>query len=687
MPDKFTIAGRFDYEELEQLPKPPQLKALALDSQHQILGSARVDDNGKFSIPVRLDEPRPVRVVLGPDRPDREVRKTSTLIRDFPAEAWKKSQNRFRLEVLLRPEPELLIRWLPKRVCVSGQVRKSDEATGGGTTFCPVPFVKVEIFDVDREGCWWPYLEPRLPELFDRPALRIPDLLSPKPLPEPRPLPVPPEPFPLPPPIPRPDPPPFDGLRAERPPLALERPSPGRSISAAAEATAETQLVGEVSSLAPEVRDRVSRLTLTSHEAPWVLIPHCFYSQAKICETTTDEEGRFDCCFDWWPIHLRRGRLRFDWRPDVIVRVTQVINGVEEVLYLDPYTSTRWNASNAHIDLCLDDPRIECGDGDPQERPEGSQAFFTRVGSADEVFKIAQTTGLYAHGGITNAAYGRVLRLHGQFGDALSSGGRYYRLSFRPKHGGTPKAIDHTLNDVRVNKLTNFSETHKLGPHTVGGEPSLYEVRDFQHYLWYHPDLIGVWDTRFEDDEGTYVLRLEVFDSAGNRLGQAIVDYLDGTQDPGGELPSTGQDWADLVLHLDNKAPTAELDELNVTDPTCGIIPWSPGLVFQLQVDIVQENGRLHDWGLSWRKGVSGDRRAIQGARPLASADGSPASIHQVLPGVDADSSQSLTAGLTGSCAFSFHLWATAHVRDGDGWLKYAQRATDDIAVAVEKCS
>jgi len=81
---------------------------------------------------------------------------------------------------------------------------------------------------------------------------------------------------------------------------------------------------------------------LPSKVAPWLIFPRCFYSRELVCETYTDCDGYFRCCFRWWPIHFRNGRLRFDSRPDIIIRLIQIINGLPTVIYLDPYTSTRW---------------------------------------------------------------------------------------------------------------------------------------------------------------------------------------------------------------------------------------------------------------------------------------------------------------------------------------------------------
>lgn len=673
MASKLNLDGQLELHDGEALSQTGPLKVLALDRFGQVVGSAPVDEKGGFSIPLALRAPADLTLVAGPDRPDEELRKTGAVVQELDASGFKESQRGFRLKTVVPVHRDLVLSWLPHRVCVSGHVRKID-TEGNTTQVCPVPFVKVEIFDVDREGCWWEPLRLRLPELLDRRVLRIPDLVGPRPLPDPPPLPPQPIPLPRPFPIPRPqpDPAPFS--------LGVE---PAPSLSAAA----ASGLAGEVAQLDPALQERLSSLTLSTRIAPWTLLPLCFYSRALICTTTTDEEGYFRCCFDWWPIHLRRGRLRFDWRPDIIVRVTQVVDGVEQVLYLDPYTSTRWNVDNAHIDLYLDDERVVCGDPDSQQRPTGTQAFFTRIGHNDEVFKINQANGLYEHLGVTNAAYGNLLRIFGQFGTNLSKGNHYYRLSWAPAGSSSFTPITRTLGDVRVDRTTNFSESHKLGPYTVNGQPALYEIRDFDGYLWYHADLLALWDTRFEQDQRTFRLRLEVFDKNGVKLGSGQVDYLDGTVAPPTVLPPTGHPWADLVVHVDNKPAVADLTVPAAVDPVCGVVPWSPGLTLDLHVKVSQENGRLHDWGLTWKKGVTGGSGSIQGATPPASLDGHPASVDLHLPATDSVSHANLVAGLTHTCAFSFHLWAYAHVRNGDGWLAYDLRGTDTAAIAVEKCS
>jgi hypothetical protein len=368
-----------------------------------------------------------------------------------------------------------------------------------------------------------------------------------------------------------------------------------------------------------------------------------------------------------------------------VIKVSQVIGGSSRVIYLDPYTSTRWDTWGAYIDLVLDDEDIVCGSGcTPQ--PMGTTTHFIRVGN-DEVYQINQATGVYdltrpgLGGTINNMAYGGGLNLHAVFGDALSSAGPqyYYRLSIMgPTTGGDWKDIKTKLTDTRVHKLTHVQDDHDLGPFTVGTTHNLYKVRDTATYNWYNQDWIGAWYTNWAGDldthvpdEGLYTVRLEVFDSAGVKLTSASVDYRDGTVIPPALLP-TMVDACYLVIQIDNKAPTVSLEFPVVVNP-CGVVPIA-ATPFNFTAKVNQENGRLSEWQLSYVKGLG----IASGTLASASSDtGLAVPVNQLV------SSAPMTAGLTGTCAFALNISAWAHIRNGYSriyytWLPYA--------LAVDAC-
>lgn len=694
----FRVEGLIQREQPDSRPDAPPLAAYVFDKAGVLLGESPLDAKGGYSVAVGLHKPADVDLLVGPAGMAQQVRESSAFRRSIGADAWQSGDGRY----LARVDATLPVRvwwpWVPERICISGHVRKV-VAEEGGTHYCAVPFVKVEIFDVDREACFWPPLRRWWEHLIDRPVLRIPDLLGNPPLP-PRPIPVP-VPGPLPGPVPdpwfdapirldnaldaiavspQPSPPRPVGLPGAALPVALNpRPEPPLP---AAPALAGLR-VGEAARIDPAIAARLDRLTLTSLVPPWQLLPRCFYSRALVCETVTDCHGHFNCCFDWWPFHFRRGRLRFDARPDIIIRLTQTINGVPTVIYMDPYTSTRWDSGTAHVDLFLDNEEVLCSAGPCREPAAGSPVFFTRIGN-DEVFRIDQGTGLYGQGSFSRVAYGSTLRVHAQFGDALATGApaRYYRLSCARQGDSNFAPLSRPLSDVRVDKTSLQSESHVLGPKTVNGQPALYEVRNFSDYYWYNPSWIGNWESHAtEPDSGTYVLRLELFDENGTKLGTAEgVDYRDGTVPPPAVLPQM-TDRCDLVITLDNTPPKVHLGIPAVTNE-CGVIPWSAGLSLNFQVEASQAHDRLRGWVLYYTKGVNPTRHVLASA---SSFNGLPGSVNLTVAGGSAQPApgSGMLANLDSTCAFALRLWADAHIRNGYGFIYHDDEMK---AIAIEKC-
>ncbi|MEJ2597879.1 MAG: hypothetical protein P8Z00_06065 [Anaerolineales bacterium] len=683
------IQGSLRLEQAETPPEDLQLRAYAFDANGELIGSGDVDAKGGFNFPVRLEQPADVELFVGPATEDlQQLRQSSAYNQGFTAKDWAKVKDRYVLNPQIYLPGYIWWPWRPVRICVTGHVRKV-EHIDEHTEICPVPFVKVEIFDVDREACWWPYIRLRWKDLLDQRVFRIPELIKE--------LPHPPEP------IPGPDPAPFMQARIN-PAAAPDNPLPtsggasemsldatqmsmASSPQAAMNLTAGTR-VGEMKDLSPEIATRFENLTLSSKVAPWLIFPYCFYSKELVCETTTDCNGYFRCCFTWWPFHFRNGRLRFDFRPDIIIRVTQVINGVETVVYLDPYTSTRWNVTNAHIDLFLDNEEVQCGSGcHPQ--PVGPDTFFTLIGR-DEVYKIEQAGGTFnntAYGGsLSNWAYGSNLLVCGLFGDALSTGApkRYYRISYAKKTNpaATPpdsafKPVTSGMSDTRVDKSTHFSELYTLGPQTVNGVPNLYEVRNTANFYWYNPDKLIYWNTmgpEGEPDTGLYVLRLEVFNELGVKQTSAVVNYLDGTAGPGSVLPSM-VDHCDLNIRIDNRAP-----DLNISVPAassdCGVVPCNVAASMTIDASINQVHNRLYRWRLDYEKGLSGALHWLDGNISGSGITPLPATSSGV-------TGAPLVSGLSGTCAFGLLLRAWPLIRNGYGVVHYKQLVK---SIVIEGC-
>jgi hypothetical protein len=646
-PPGFTITGRVQQERGEAIPRDVKLQAYVFDQGGRLLGTAEVDERGGFKADVRLAQPAPVEIVLAPPGDPEQARHSAAQRQRVATTDWVAEGRGFLLKPILEIRPDILPILRPVSICVSGHVRKVLERDGVQQA-CPVAYAKVEIFDVDRESCWWPYLFPRLEQIADLPVLRAADLLK-------------------------------AGVTST---VKRVTPRPVRlpEVTSAAAALADPgQLrVGELKALSPALAAKVENLTLTSLIAPWIYFPGCFYSKTEVCETFTDCNGYFNCCFNWSVLHFRRGRLRLDGRPDIIVRVTQMINGVETVIYMDPYTSTRWNVTNAHIDLYLDQDEVVCGSCAGTPIPGSSKAALLQIGS-DEVWKVDQTNGRYKTPPYSNGAYGGSLYLRGNFTADLLTGSpkRYYRLSWAPVGSAIFKPIQTSLSALRSAPGGVF-ESYYLGPQPPGSPlAGLYEVQDTAHW-WLMPGapggagmVLGVWDTSFEADQGAYVLRMEVFDQAGNKINTMQFDRHagDGT---GIDHVFTTVGQLDLTFHIDNKPLEFEL-ETPATN-ACGVIPWSPAPNLTVHVHAAQENGRVHSWSLAYVKGVTVTRH------PLGSGVFN-AGIALVEQDVNANA---LMAGLTSTCAYALLLSATSQVRGNWGFLYYGEKI---YAIAIEKCS
>ena len=687
---EFILEGNITFQESQGEHLDLGVKVFAFDRLGEPLGGGELDGKGNFRLTLHLAAQTDIQLMAGPGTDAMSVRQSSAYLQSFSAKEWKKEGASYVINPKLVIPQLIWWPWRPVRICVTGHVRKIEKHEGHTQT-CPVPFVKVEIFDVDREACWWSPIRNWWDTLLDRPVIRIPDLLKPRPFP--------PRPFPGPDPAPelQLDPRALGAATSFAPgaevslnpqPLPPVAVNAGMAMNVAQTRSLTTQSaltqlpdvsrVGEARLMDAALASRLDRLTLTSKVAPWVIFPRCFYSKQLVCETYTDCDGYFRCCFRWSPLHFRNGRLRFDARPDIIVRVTQIINGVSTVIYMDPYTSTRWNVSNAHIDLYLDNEEVRCGRG-CHPVPEGSPVFFTRIGN-DEVYQINQGTGLYADASYSKMAYGGNLLVFALFGDALATGApkRYYRLSYA-KQGSADadfKFIDADLSDTRVDKLTLTSSDYPLGPQPVNGTTTLYEVRNRGNYYWYNPDWIGSWWTPpVEEDTATYVLRLELFDENGVYLKTAsgLVDYRNGTVTPPALLPPM-LDHCDLVITLDNKPAVVNLDIPAVVNE-CGVIPWGPSLMLSFNVNASQENNRLYSWTLQYTKGVN-PAVTVLGGNSSGSGALSPVSLSV--------SGTPLLVGLTSTCAFALKLYAWAHVRNGYGFVYYTEQIK---AIAIEKCA
>lgn len=661
----FVLRGEVSLEGQDQFPSDLDLSAYAYDDKGALLAKAPVVKGGIFKMEVSPAYLSGVEVLIAPTLDAQEVQR-GYHFREFisPAVIAKLEGNRV---IELKPfiPDSIWHLFRPRTICVTGRIIKHPENK-------PVPFVKVEIFDVDRRDCWWDLLRPHLPDLerFRPPVIDLARLLQRKPFPFP------------------PDPGPLRDL--VRNPIAAARlaspgalqgfkpqPDPPR-VRLSAEASLES--LAEVSLM--QIPESVRDLTITSLHAPWLVFPGCFYRRELVCETTTDCDGYYTCCFRWYPFHYRHGRFSFDYRPDLIMRITQIIDGVETVVYADPYSSTRWNVSDyATIDLALDDPRVIPGDGCAPEPPDTPDVYFLTIG-ADSVSDISKTTGLYNSLSYANVPYGSALEIFAEFGAPLRSSPTpfYYRLSYS-LDGVNFTPITTPLSDVQhipTSGGSSIGVSTYLGPQVVGTTQALYQMRSM--LPWNRPTHIGTWGT--PATPGKYTLRLEVFDSAGAKVNSsaAILTYYD-AQVPLGTVKPVSIDQCDLMITIDN----SPLD-LEITTPTtdpCGFIPWNrtttPVLSLTFGISVQHPNNRIFDWSFNYVKGANPTEHTITSASnpgsPLPNVNTTTTVTSNPAPGTS-----TMIEGLTSSCAYAVILRARPYVRNGYGFFSSVSE-TEALAI------
>ncbi|MDQ2985976.1 MAG: hypothetical protein M3R13_04560 [Armatimonadota bacterium] len=693
---EFSISAKVNLEGGEDRAKSAKLYAYAFGPDGALVAQGSVKD-GKVELTGKAAAEGDIELYLSPsanpDEAKRSMSHTRTLSGDdFKVSSGKRVGN---LELMIRLDEWIL--WFPFRFCVDGHIRKR-QADG---SLCPLAFVKVEIFDVDREWCWWRWLRPllpKLPRLPDRYIIPIPDLIREK-------FPVPPIPDPGP--YrgglrdlsrtlnpgemrgfnPQPDPPYEMGMASEFESVALNpQPLPPKmqmmsmmpnDFDPQPDPPGPQMLPGMMKELGQAQIAKLRNVSLTSRIAPWFIFPRCFYSKREVCETFTDCSGYFRCCFRFFPWHVRNGHFRFDRVPDVIIKVTQTINGVDHVIYMDPYTNTRWNAGNAHIDVAIDDPDVICGGcGDPLE---GTNAAAILQVATDPLWNIDATTGKHHTPTEDNAAFTGTFTFKGAFTDDLRMGAqKYYLVSYRKFGTSTWFPIQDPLNVLRALPFQPFN-TYFIGPQPSGPTQGLYEIQDRVHW-WMNPGPGGAQDalvqwisTNVETDDGRYEIKLEVFDGTGSRINTVVFpNHIgDGSGVDPNPVPSTVGEQVFSVV-VDNHTEPPEFDFSLVSNANmCGVIPFGSTLDFWVLAN--QDNGRIRAWDLNFAKGMTGT------AQDLAddSFPNGVASVNQHVSGAP------LLAGLTGTCAFALTLHVWPHLINDGGWHT---GKTKPYAIAVERC-
>jgi len=543
----------------------------------------------------------------------------------------------------------------------------------------------VEVYQ--RVCCWWPLviLDPRIPQIIDlleklQPVEKIPRF--------------PPNP---------PDPPPFDTL-----PLFKGGALDEAVLNAPRDLAALRSLAPAEQAAYIEARPYLRHLLLCG-------------TPTKVGQGFIQPDGSFQVCWRTFPI-LLRPNCHFE----VAYVVKQVIGGQTVTIYDGP-AAHQWYGLSDTPTLTSHNPRaVGCQDGNTPGI-DGAVIYLDAIGSTDafnlktpaeagwdRVAAPAYNDGLgfpaasaaAAKGALLNRNWGGTLNLRWWFTEPCrGAGAKYYRASViaadaagNPQAGATRFFLQPPGGAWQKLVVTSGGldlVSVPLGVPPVGGEANLFVIP-------YDADLPAneEWrDAQFHAQlptgahaEGRYLLTLEVFNAAGQRLrptgaSGAGVDapfrYMrwvaPGTPDVFANVPFSG---LTAMLWWDNRAGTGDIVGLRKDGlQTSGECQFLSGTAAStLAVDFIahhpEEMFQLSH-GITWYRGINGTSGSIPVAHPFDN-EGAP-------PATTATSNPVTFGALLGPhtrCSFAIHLNMALKTFDGSSSL-YPNGVREVAAFAI----
>jgi hypothetical protein len=547
-----------------------------------------VDKSGRTSVPVSVAEQRQgVRVLVGPatgaeEDAYGELTRRGAVEQSITLDRAKDAELSFQLN---RPDWE---RWLIGQCCVKGHVLKR-VGSGANAIDLNVCESTVEIYEVDP---WYIILQ-RIPDsILDRIRQIVLEPIQWPPV-GPGPVEGPTDPIPW-----------FQEMIGRK----------NQTMVAQKKLTFPTELV----QLAKTTSNMEFRGQLEAYRADLIHL-FCFYwpfwvRTHKVCQTVTNCEGKFTCCFhhSWWNPDI----------PDLWFRVRQTISGVDTVIY-ERYpvschtwwdyqcgTEVKLYVTNAAARTCCNEPPVIASGNWVILEAIGATSPRTIRGSSNDA-----STGVAMDGhdkGLTrsNAPFGGLVRPRLRFKDTLRPMGiTHYRVSWaaagtNPLNDNLWHYMDspvarHYIHDVGGHPVYS---AYSLGPTTVGLTPYCLEIPpsappsgDWAFPPAYEKD--DLTSAYFETtvpipaaSAGKYDIRVQLYNSAGNLvdIGLAGITYyvpalddLSGTiyTDPAGPIGMVHGNCLVMTLHIDNNVCTAIIGPPEISgvgaDPYCGGLNYS----------------------------------------------------------------------------------------------------------------
>ncbi|HVK98606.1 MAG TPA: hypothetical protein VM553_02280, partial [Dongiaceae bacterium] len=385
-------------------------------------------------------------------------------------------------------------------------------------------------------------------------------------------------------------------------------------------------------------------------ERPYLFPFFCHCSVRKVGQTSLQPGGHFDFCYLHVHHHPHHGHCAYTYA----YRIKQMINGVLTVVY-DGVAAHEYFGAGTPANIRTYNPRARvCADGPGDAPPNGGVPFvmlehvgaygsfhfnFPAQTAVSQVGALDLNDGTYTTSYAPDCPWGGGLGLRLWFSPELEPIVKYYRLKvFAVSDLGTPVGAPTVLNDtVTWDKLIDIPgdtvrAPENLGPLVVGTESDLFKVP-----YWSSPDhryLSGqfhqVWDTaRTVFPDGKYMLVIEVFDAAGNRIKP------NGAVGPGTAQPFEFRRWSSAsdtdpvpfadaahVFWVDNTPVGGDIVDLRksgiANTAECQFMSGTANSTFAIGFKAFHLHGVEHAgngddnsfmwrYGITWQRGLNGD--------------------------------------------------------------------------------
>lgn len=624
----------------------PRVAAYQLDNAGQPLRKLGSSDGGVL----RLEVAGSKVVAIGPDVDD---------FRTLPRESLAsyrvaQSLEQWRQQGLILPR-DIWDRFHFHFVCVSGTVRKcrpwywdvlSDVVLAPALQLAQIARIKPVTAELQTHLLFPHSCQPvcdgvvevyarvccchhvHIPTLIDR----LRDILDVLPIPIP-------DPIPDPRPGPGPDPAPFSAQRLRSKVRSIQQQKSAPDLAALPPDTLHGDYLA-LRTLAPEA----ARQYVDARPYLLPLICHC--SIHKVGQTALQPGGQFDLCW-LQPRRHRHCVTTFAYK------VRQLINGVLTVVY-DGVAAHQYFSAGQPSAIRIYNPLARtCADGPGDPPPNDGQPFvmLEHVGSYGSFhFNFPQQTGvsqvapLDADDGTYSTAYapdcpwGSALGLRLWFSPELEPIARYYRLRvIAVNDAGSPVGAPVVLNDtVTWDKLQDIPGDvirvpETLGPISVASENDLFKIPYWSSpgHRYLSGQFHQVWNTaRSVFPDGRYLLLIEVFDAAGNRLKPS------GAAGPGLAAPFQFRRWVSTfdtdpvpfadaahVFWLDNTPVGGDIVDLRrngvINTAECQFLSGPGSTTFAIGMRAFHLHGVEHagngddnsfmwHYAINWQRGLNG---------------------------------------------------------------------------------